>query len=173
MKKRNFITLILGVIMVALGFLYPIIYSAIAPPSSEEPVFVLGVLISICSRLFLGVLTILFSIIGFIFPKVIKENCPVSTTVIAIAISFCGAAGLCSIISFADTDPANTPILAVIASICCILVLTLVLLYIHFRKKYPSSGGVCIDIFIVILTFIPFLFIYTDILDIIDMFTTL
>ena len=94
-------------------------------------------------------------------------------TIIAIAISFCGAAGLCSIISFADTDPANTPILAVIASICCILVLTLVLLYIHFRKKYPSSGGVCIDIFIIILTFIPFLFIYTDILDIIDMFITL
>ncbi len=171
MKKRNFITLILGVIVVACGFLYPIVYFAIK--HNLKMTYWDAILEIIpCTIFFIGLLIIIFAVLGFIFPRFFEKNCPISTTLTVTATSFCGACvlgcflNLFTISAFGVKSPVLLPILTAIVPVFFFAGLALAVLYIFFRHKKPSFVGVLIDILIVILTFIPFLFIFAQIQEI-------
>ena len=164
MKKRNFITLILGAIIVALGFLYPIIYSAISTGSTETYWQILRYETPY-QIIFIGLLIILFAVLGFIFPKFFEKNCPVPTTIISFAISFVSAGGMFCLIYSIWLSPQSNPIafpanvtLGVICGICAII---LTFIYISYRNKHPVYYGFAIDLITVFLTIKPFFHIIT------------
>lgn len=171
MKKRNFITLILGATVIALGFLYPILYFAISLNPTKT---YWQALISMlpCSLFFIGTLIILFAVFGFIFPKFVERNCPVSTTLSAVGISFCGAVGFLSGLYLMIPSPwyASTPIadqaFALTGSLTFLGAWALLFLYVYFRGKKPSFVGVIIDLLIVALLFVPFLFTFEMVYEI-------
>ena len=163
MKKRNFITLILGVIIVALGFLYPIF----KPEYSYWECFLTLVPFAF---ILLGIFITLFAILGFSFPDFFKETCPLSTTITATAGSFVGSCWFWCFLVYATSSSKNNPIAypmsITFGNILSICLLVLLVAYIYFRIKKFYFSGLGIDVLIVILTFVPFFFICGGILEI-------
>ena len=158
MKKRNIVTLGLGALMIAFGFLYPLLtirsyWSVLLSPTP-------------CSLFLFGLFIIALGISGFVHPDFFKEECPLSTTLTATAISFVGACGFLCLFNVAWLNPKNYPIefpaYITLGTVCGILAIILGIAYIYFRAKWFSSNnvgifGIVIDLFIVIFSFHPFI----------------
>ncbi len=164
MKKRNFITLILGVIVVACGFLYPIL------KLSKYSYWGSFLTIVPCALILTGIFAILFAVLGFAHPDFFKEKCPLSTTITAAAGSFVGASWFFCFIGHGILSSKNNPIaypaIVNLGTVCGICLIILLVAYIYFRIKKFSLSGFAIDCLIVVLTFIPFFFICDGILEI-------
>ena len=163
MKKRNFATLILGIIVIAIGFLYPIF----KPSYSYWECFLTLVPFAF---ILLGIFITLFAILGFSFPDFFKEKCPLSTTITATAGSFVGSCWFFCFLGYGILSSKNNPIaypaIVNLGTVCGICLIILLVAYIYFRIKKFSLSGLGIDCLIVILTFVPFFFICGGILEI-------
>lgn len=163
MKKRNFITLILGIASVALGFLYPIF----KPSYSYWGCFLTLVPFAF---ILLGIFIMLFAALGFSFPNFFKEKCPLSTTITATAGSLVGACWFVCFFIYATSSSKNNPIAypmsITFGNILSICLLILLVVYLYFRIKKFYFSGLGVDVLIVILTFIPFIFISAGVAEI-------
>ena len=165
MKKRNIVTLVLGALMTALGFLYPLLKSAYSYwecfLTLVPPAFIL-----------LGIFIIIFAALGFAYPDFFKEKCPLSTTITATSGSLVGSCWFWCFLGYATISSKNHPIaypvFTTFGSIFTICLLVLLVVYICFRAKKFSPSGFGIDVLIVILTFIPFIFISGGIAEIVE-----
>lgn len=165
MKKRNIVTLSLGALIIALGFLYPLL----KPAYSYWECFLTLVP---CAFILVGIFTIIFAVLGFAYPDFFKEKCPLSTTITAISGSLVGACWFWCFLCYATLSSKNHPIaypaVVTLGSIFTICLLVLLVVYICLRAKKFSLSGFGIDVLIVILTFIPFIFISGGIAEIIE-----
>ena len=106
----------------------------------------------------------------------IKEYFSQTTTYLALLLSFWGASGFLSLIGYIachwDADITNHPlmipgtfILGTISFFVCVIVFCI---YVTHMIKKPSFKKVLADIFLVILTFIPFLNVVGLIIEIVS-----
>lgn len=158
MKKRNIVTLSLGVLAIVLGFLYPLHINA--------PYWRYLITATPCSLFLFGLFSIALGISGFVHTDFLEEECPLSTTLTATAISFVGACGFVCLFNVSWLGSKNYPIAVpayiTLGTICGILAIILGITYIYFRAKWFSSNnvgifGIVIDLFIVIFSFYPFI----------------
>ena len=165
LKKFSIIGLIIGALALLAGFGTPAL-TVLLPELSGDIGIVGGADLPTFSFAFwssgvfvllatFGVTLVLISIFCLAFPKFIRENCGIKTTVLSLLISAVGCMGLLclieflAIVSFGGTKrhPIAYPATIAVGILCLVLFLTLFVLYCIARKGETRILGVVFDVF--------------------------
>lgn len=177
-KRNGLIILIIGVLIVGLGIISPIVFwnnYAYGSPSTgiiggaDAPTYTYMVF-----NLFGGFPLVLISFgaglvvssaFCFVFHNTVLANCTVKTSLIALVLSGVGASGLgcalvwLSIVSFGQTSkyPIEYPVSILLGTVCFLIFIVLIALYLKIRKANRSVKGFIIDV-MTSLIFLPAFF---------------
>lgn len=176
MKKFSIGGLIIGIAALLVGVGYPLLsillyYSKDSVGiigGADSPTFwfwIVGAVKWTGSVILLGITVTITSLFSLFCANIVKKNCNINTTGIAVGLSAVGGLGLACflhcffIVAFNEVSkhPIEYPVSIAVGALSFIAFLFLVVLYCIERSKNPRAVGVILDILTSIL-YLPFFF---------------